>query len=490
MKSFRSFYTEEVLSESIMLNYLEFFKRNNRADFIDKAIAGTLKTEDGEKIKKLEADDPLIKYMENNFFKTKEMESILKNSYSVKGLKDLNLSKDGNGFSTGDGSKEPSGAEWEVIICCAYNMISKGVDKAEGIELAGTKNRGGDDVPMKWKDKYDDYLEKGLEIVENSFPNPKGVMHHFGSGVSALTEEWNNYFRAATHKSASASTKTPKTDMFIGNTHISLKKQGGSQLMSGGKGETLATLGFAFDKFKGSDSFNTDIEKAWGSLTSDITEHFYKKALSLPTGMSITKLSKGDTDLGKQIQEKMTGNTILTKAVSDMFNNRDLKYEVVKEAMTGQSKFKDTKPRATHMMKFNDGGFGKIQEIDKTLIDDYTGATSFNVSFKSSGEGGSAWIGLKGIVSEDTNAYEEVTLNSIIENAIKEVEMELNEGWSDFIGNIKDKGSALINKVKKWVLKLMTKIWKKLKPILTSSMKGFQDILGVKMDVNEITVTY
>ena len=488
MKSFKSFYTEDVLSESTM-SYVDFFKRNNREEFINKAIAGELLGDDGLRLKKLKSDDPLIKYLETNFFKTKEMESIISSSYG-KSLGGLNISKDGNGFSTGNGSTEPTGAEWEVIICCAYNMISKGVDKAKAIELAGTMNSGGDDVPMKWKDNYDDYLEQGMKIVGNSFPNPKGVMQHFGSGVSSLTPEWNQYFVDATKKSASASTKTPKTDMFIGNTHISLKKQGGSQLMSGGKGETLATLGFAFDKFKGSKSFNTDIEKAWGSLTSDITEHFYSKAQSLPTGMTVNKLSKGDTDLGKEIQGKMEGNTKLTQAVRDMFKNTDLKYEVVKEAMTGQSKFKDTKPRATHMMKFNDGGFGKIQEIDSSLISQYTTATSFNVSFKSSGEGGSTWIGLKGIFNEDTNAYEEVTLNSIIENAIEEVEMELNEGWSDFIGNIKDKGRQLINKVKEWVLKLMTKIWKKLKPILTSSMKGFQDILGVKMDVNEISVTY
>ena len=30
--------------------------------------------------------------------------------------------------------------------------------------------------------------------------------------------------------------------------NISLKKYGGSQLMSGGQAETLATLGFAYDK--------------------------------------------------------------------------------------------------------------------------------------------------------------------------------------------------------------------------------------------------
>ena len=95
---------------------------------------------------------------------------------------------------------------------------------------------------------------------------------------------------------------------------------------------------------------------------------------------------------------------------------------------------------------------------------------------------------MKGIFKEGYS--EEVTLDSIIENAIYEVDMELNEGWRDVIQNIKDKGRALLNKVKKWVLKVMSKIWKKLKPILTSSMKGFQDILGVKMDVNDINVTF
>jgi hypothetical protein len=489
MKSFKTFTSlqEDILLQESTMNYVDFFKRDNRKEFIAKAISGDLLFGDSdEKLPKLDKNHPLIKYMEVNYFKTKEMETLIKSAYD-KSLGGLNISKDGNGFSTGVGSKEPTGSEWEVIICCAYNMMTKGVDKAEAIALAGTKNKGGDDIPMVWKDKYDDYLDKGLEIVEMSFPNPKGVMQHFGSGVSPLTRGWNDYFVNATDKPASSSTKTPKTDMFIGNTHISLKKQGGSQLMSGGKGETLATLGFAFDKFKGSKSFNTDIEKAWVSLTSDITEHFYSKAQSLPTGMTATKVSKGSSQLGIEIQKKMEGNTILTKAIRDMFKNTDLKREVVQEAMTGQSKFADSLPRATHMMKFNDGGLGKIQEIDEDLVGQYTKNTKFNISFKSSGEGGKTWIGLKGIFNE---GYEEVTLDSIIENAIYEVDMELNEGWRDVIQNIKDKGRALLNKVKKWVLKVMSKIWKKLKPILTSSMKGFQDILGVKMDVNDINVTF
>ncbi len=489
MKGFKSFTSlqEEILLQESTMNYVDFFKRDNRKQFIAKAISGELLFGDSdEKLPKLDKDHPLIKYLEVNFVKTKDMEKLINTAYG-KTLGSLNISKDGNGFSTGKGSKEPTGAEWEVIICCAYNMMSKSVDKVDAIALAGTKNKGGDDVPMVWKDKYDDYLEKGLEIVEMSFPNPKGVMQHFGSGVSPLTKGWEQYFKDATKKPAHSSTKTPKTDMYIGNMHISLKKQGGSQLMSGGKGETLATLGFAFDKFKGSKSFNTDIEKAWVSLTSDITEHFYSKAQSLPTGMTTTKLSKGSSQLSKEIQGKMKGNEKLTSALRSMFNNTDIKREVVQEAMTGQSKFADSLPRATHMMKFNDGGLGKIQKIDKTLVNHYTSQTSFNISFKSSGVGGNTRIAMKGLFKE---GYEEVTLDSIIENAIYEVDMELNEDWAGIIRNVKDKGRALLNKVKKWILKIMAKIWKKLKPILTSSIKGFQEILGVKMDVNDINVTY
>ena len=232
------------------------------------------------------------------------------------------------------------------------------------------------------------------------------------------------------------------------------------------------------------------MDKAWESLTNDITEHFYSKAKSLPAGKTTSKVSKDNTNLGDEIRRKMTGNKELTSVLTDMFKNKDIKREIVREAMTGQAKFADSLPQATHMMKFNDGGLGKIQKIDNALVDHYTRKTNFNISFKSSGEGGKSWIALKGIFNE---GYEKVTLDSIIEDAIYEADAELgvlNEGWTDIIRNVKEGGKALLNKVKKWILKVMSKIWKRLKPVLMSSMKGFQDILGVKMGVSNINTTY
>jgi len=59
--------------------------------------------------------------------------------------------------------------------------------------------------------------------------------------------------------------------MMLANANISLKKYGGSQLMSGGKAETLATLGFAYDNTP--DSIKTQaFDKAWKKLNNNIAE--------------------------------------------------------------------------------------------------------------------------------------------------------------------------------------------------------------------------
>ena len=110
-------------------------------------------------------------------------------------------------------AKKPRGAEFENIICAAYNMKSLNQSKEQSIRSAETD----------WKPFYDDWMEVGDNIVKNSFPNPKGTMKHFGSGKAELNPKWNSYFIKTTGKPAGGSTKTPKTDMYIGNERISLK---------------------------------------------------------------------------------------------------------------------------------------------------------------------------------------------------------------------------------------------------------------------------
>ena len=61
----------------------------------------------------------------------------------------------------------PSGAQWEQIICVAYNMKAKGVTKVRAIELAGIDS---------WNSRFDAYMPKGKQIVNNAFGNPTAAI--------------------------------------------------------------------------------------------------------------------------------------------------------------------------------------------------------------------------------------------------------------------------------------------------------------------------
>ena len=63
--------------------------------------------------------------------------------------------------------------------------------------------------------------------------------------------------------------------------------------------------------------------------------------------------------------------------------------EVVREAMTGNKKFKDSLPKATHILKFDERGKSNYVKIDDKYVDYVASQTSFNISFKTSGTGGS-----------------------------------------------------------------------------------------------------
>ena len=153
-------------------------------------------------------------------------------------------------------------ADWEKVICVAYN-IKSGMSEEEAVSVAGISN---------FSSEYQEVLSVGLQVVENAFgESVKGEMKHYGQSSGTISKGWDKYFLELTGKPAKYPTNTPKTDMILPNANISLKKYGGSQLMSGKGAETLATLGFAYDKTP--DSIKTQaFDKAWKQLNVDIAE--------------------------------------------------------------------------------------------------------------------------------------------------------------------------------------------------------------------------
>lgn len=354
-------------------------------------------------------------------------------------------------------AKKPRGAEFENIICAAYNMKSLNQSKEQSIRSAETD----------WKPFYDDWMEVGDNIVKNSFPNPKGTMKHFGSGKAELNPKWNSYFIKTTGKPAGGSTKTPKTDMYIGNERISLKKYGGSQLMSGGKAETLATLAAAYDNLPARTK-SSALDTAWNDLSSRIEKDFV--SFKLPSGKQINDFKAAikdgaDDELTNWVKDALQRQTEMTAALQDLLSTPEVNREVVREAMTGNQKFKEPLPAATHILKFDEAGKSNYVKIDNKYVDYVASQTSFNISFKTAGTGKGAWTATKGIFKE---AYEYAEQQCLYEGIFDKISKGVRAG---------------INFLKNIVKKMLTFIWKKVKSLLVSSIGKVLEILGLRIDV-------
>ena len=349
--------------------------------------------------------------------------------------------------------------EWEKVISVAYNMKG-GMSEEEAISAAQITD---------FKPKLKEVLPIGEQIVTNTFgKTPSNVMVHYGQGQGTISKGWDSYFIKFTGKPAAYPTNTPKTDMILSGKKISLKKYGGSQLMSGGQAETLATLGFAYDKAPSSIK-SIAFDKAWNKLNKDIENDFV--AFQLPPGGQIGKIAKDkmkvNDKLKSLVKDSLTKQKAMTNALVEIFNSNEIKREAVREAMSGIAKFADAQAAATHMMKFGVDGRGEFVAIDEKLVNKYSSATKFNISFKTSGTGGRAWTALKGIYTEDKN-----TIDNIITESIMETDKEFLEE------NILKRA---INAVKSWVSKFLNKVWNKIKTFLIQGLDIALNILGVKI---------
>ena len=372
----------------------------------------------------------------------------------------------------------PSGAQWEKIICVAYNMKSNGVTKDKAIKLAGVDG---------WKPEFNPYVKKANQIVNSAFSSPKGVMQHYGSGSASLSRRWNDYFIQTTGKDATAPTKTPKTDMYIGGQHISLKKVGGSQLMSAGKAETLATLAYAYDRTP--DRIKTkELDKAWSEMSKTIESQYMKT--QLPKGRQIGDVKKDiktgtlssleSASFTTLIKKTIQNDKAMTVALNAILEKDEIKRAVIHEAISGRDKFSTRLARASHMMVFSPAGSAEYKKINKGLVNHYANQTTFNISFKTGGTGKGAWTALKGIYSEDIDT----SLDNIINESIEESDNEmLLEGFFDFFR----KGAAI---VKKWISVVLGKIWNKIKSIFAKGLGYGLQLLGLSLDANNPIVSY
>ena len=228
-------------------------------------------------------------------------------------------------------SGEPTGADWEDIITHHYNLL---------IGQPGYDSNATKAVEEKW----DDFDIIGEKIAQNFIKEVgKSGMIQYGAGKSKsnLSDFWQNPAEGI----SGGTDGTPKTDMYNSDYNISLKKKGGSQLASGGKGETIATFNAALEYLGKQEGDSPQIDK----IMKQIENNFAKIS---------TKYSK--TALEKLSANKSgTLSTSDKKAVSDFLTtekfHKELNLEIQKyltfdkqpdflkwytyEAMSGYKKF-------------------------------------------------------------------------------------------------------------------------------------------------------
>jgi len=218
-------------------------------------------------------------------------------------------------------------------------------------------NGGYDKAPDTFGVKKERYeasrkiAENIAEDIRSKIKVPPNSMIHFGKGNGKMISWWEG-------------SGTPKTDLYSsrGNANISLKQQGGSQVMSGLAGETRSTFR-ASVKYMG-DKAPGDVEKLINDLESVLTKIMVQgninniaaavKSKIIPQRQDIKTTSGKDITVvidKKKYEEEMKQFVDWKKKMKELQpffqnyfqTNKEFAKYFVYEAATGETKFSPDK---------------------------------------------------------------------------------------------------------------------------------------------------
>jgi hypothetical protein len=290
---------------------------------------------------------------------------------------------------------EASGGDWEAIIVVAYN------------KLKGTFSENSDawKVAQKYWDGYSDTAMVIAKDLAQKIRSNK--LEQIGASTAALSNTWKG------------SNKTPKTDILGNGENISLKKSGGSQLMSSKAEETLSTFESACE-YMG--------ERKPGGVTR-LMDNVQEKLITLSEPGKVedfvdpkTKEKKPNAsdEIYNEIVKAWENSKELTKELTMFFEkNSEFKQFFCYEAATGNKKFSDRNAVANMLVEFDPGNKKIGQFLKITGPESLSGIaskTTFKVSFKSSS--GKAGLVLRGEMKKMNERFKTKTLKQIIHEAV------------------------------------------------------------------------
>ena len=335
----------------------DLYKRKNKSSFVDRVNSDELVSVSGDtiSIKDRAAWQELSAEISNSN-EPADVPDLAKKVRKSLGVPFTQIDKIGNGFSTLTG-RDPTGEDWEAGIAVALDKLAgKRWNESEEWDRFGKYWGAWEDQAMKTAEEFRSKL--GIKELKQT-----------GSSRATLSKVWKG------------TNKTPKTDLLGGKQRISLKKAGGSQLMSASKDEAISTVEAAMATYsqsgKGRSEFN------------QLLQSFEENLIKLSVKGSVTQLRK-NPELTKEFEVADAKTADINKDIEKYINSSiGFKSHFCWEAATGHTKFgQDTWPTATLIVTFKGtGGIDHYLELDtpdragKVLAK----GNNFYVSFKSSG---------------------------------------------------------------------------------------------------------
>ena len=369
-------WVEEYINEGA-IKPEDLFKRDNQALFIKKALSGELVSPTGKKLAKLSTADlkPLADLSDTPEVGTEERKALTNMLKKLGGQS--NIDKGLNGFSTANSSK-PSGEDWEALIAVGVNLIN-GEDVSKSPEW------------QRAEKFWADYEKPSMKLGED-FINKLGVKHleQTGNSTAPLSKVWKG------------TNKTPKTDLLSRKKDkISLKKAGGSQLMSAGKEEAISTFEAAMSMY----SISKEGKKQVNTMIDNIQENMNKMSTAGTIGEleklrdSGNRLSKDDKDRISEMEGLQDAAKDLDKRLEKTFQDIDFKKHFCWEAATGETKFgKGSEAVSNLLVVFKDTGIIKnslrLDSPDKAGVI-IAKQNKFYVSFKTGGAKSRPYLALR-----------------------------------------------------------------------------------------------
>ena len=270
--------------------------------------------------------------------------------------------KFGNGSGV-SGDKKPTGAEWESLITHKYNSLLKD-EKYD---------KSAFDTAQKF---YPNYEESATLTAKSfsEFAKSKMTQYGGGGGKKNLSSFWIE---------KGGTNGTPKTDMYTKNYNISLKKKGGSQLASGGTGETISSFYAALEYMGVDRNAKKDIDKIMKQIednfakirNKDLTAGLAKKIATGKKKVDLTPKLKKDVKLFTTTEKF---HKELNKKIIDVlsFEKNPLFREwYCFEVMSGYKKFSNKQSVASVCVEFNPDN-GKISKFIPVTSDGKSGGLS------------------------------------------------------------------------------------------------------------------